>query len=245
MIPHTIHYIWFGGGAKPKNFSRYLASWKKFFPGWEIIEWNESNYDIDRFAYVREAYDAKMYAFASDCARFDILFEYGGIYMDTDVEVLKPFPEEILKLPGFTGEEDTAPPQIAPGLIWACEKGDSMTGEVLGTYRNDHFLMDKNSDVRTICNRATDIFAAKGYIQEGGIQTIEKITVFPSEYFCAYNWDLALPEITDKSLTIHHYDYTWGGKWYQFKRMFIKMFGVNVFLSIRGAYRRLEKKIKR
>lgn len=96
MIPKIIHYCWFGGNPLPELAQKCIASWKKFLPDYEIKEWNESNYDVRKIPYIEQAYNAKKYAFVSDYARFDILYQYGGIYFDTDVEVIKPF-DEILK----------------------------------------------------------------------------------------------------------------------------------------------------
>ena len=88
-IPHIIHYFWFGNNEKPRIVLDCIDSWKKFFPGWKIIEWNEDNYNIDKSSYTKEAYSQRKWAFVSDYARFDVLYEYGGIYLDTDAEVIK------------------------------------------------------------------------------------------------------------------------------------------------------------
>lgn len=104
MIPKIIHYCWFGGNPLPKSAERCIASWRKFLPDYEIKEWNENNYDVHKIQYIQEAYEAKKYAFVSDYARFDILYQYGGIYFDTDVEVLKPL-EDIIARGPFMGRE--------------------------------------------------------------------------------------------------------------------------------------------
>ena len=96
-IPHIIHYCWFGGNEKPELVHRCIASWREHLPDWEIREWNEGNYDISRFRFTQEAYDHKKWAFVADVARFDILSQYGGVYFDTDVELLNPIPEAILQ----------------------------------------------------------------------------------------------------------------------------------------------------
>ena len=106
MIPHIIHYIWFGGAEKPKVVLECIESWRRFFPGWEIKEWNESNYNINKCQYMIDAYQLKKYAFVSDYARFDVLYEYGGIYLDVDVEFIKPLPADFLEhecIAGFEG----------------------------------------------------------------------------------------------------------------------------------------------
>ena len=105
MLPKTIHYCWFGEAPLPKSAQKCIASWKKFFPDYEIKQWDESNYDVDKIPYISEAYKAKKYAFVSDYARFDILYHFGGIYFDTDVEVIRPFDDILDNSPNFMGCE--------------------------------------------------------------------------------------------------------------------------------------------
>ena len=119
MIPKKIHYCWFGKGPKSKLFEKCLASWKKYFPDFEIIEWNEENFDVSSNKYVKEAYENKKWAFVSDYARLKIIYEEGGIYFDTDVEVLKRIPDEILETGYFAKESDN---YIATGLGFAANK---------------------------------------------------------------------------------------------------------------------------
>lgn len=102
-IPHVIHYCWFGNNPKPKLVTDCISTWKKYFPDWEIKEWNEDNYNVRAIPYIQEAYEAKKWAFVADYARFDILYQYGGIYLDSDVEFIKPLPPQFLQLKGFTG----------------------------------------------------------------------------------------------------------------------------------------------
>ena len=117
-IPKIIHYCWFGNNPKPEIVYKCIESWKKYFPDYEIVEWNEKNYDVNKELYMQEAYSCKKWAFVSDYARFDVLYQYGGIYFDTDVEVLKKFPQEILCNQAFTGIESTK--IISPGLVFGC-----------------------------------------------------------------------------------------------------------------------------
>ena len=116
MIPKIIHYCWFGHNRKPALIKKCIESWKKFMPDWEIREWNEENYDVYKNQYIRNAYAQKKWAFVVDYARFDILNQFGGIFLDTDVELLRPIPEEILRNDAFTGFE--SPERVAPGLAY-------------------------------------------------------------------------------------------------------------------------------
>ena len=104
MIPKKIHYCWFGRGEKPKLARRCIASWKKFCPDYEIIEWNEDNFDINTNAYMQMCYEQKRYAFLTDYLRLLIIQEHGGVYFDTDVEVVKPL-DDLLDSGAFFGFE--------------------------------------------------------------------------------------------------------------------------------------------
>ena len=120
MIPKIIHYCWFGRNPLPESAQKCIASWRKFFPDYEIVEWNEDNFDVRSIPYTAQAYDAKKYAFVSDYARFKILYEHGGIYFDTDVEVIRPF-DDILARGAFMGyeidpKEGDITGYVAPGL---------------------------------------------------------------------------------------------------------------------------------
>ena len=113
MIPKKIHYFWFGGNEKPKSVKKCIDSWKKYCPDYEVIEWNESNFDIRCMPFVEQAYEAKKYAFVSDVARLMMIYEYGGIYMDTDVEVIKPL-DNLLENKAYMGFENDE--NVASGL---------------------------------------------------------------------------------------------------------------------------------
>ena len=150
MIPKIIHYCWFGGNPLPKSAIECIESWKKFFPDYEIKEWNESNYDVHKIPYIHEAYEAKKYAFVSDYARFDILYQEGGLYFDTDVKVLQSFDEIIARGP-FMGREagaylcnicNTEGDGLAvnPGIGLGVNAGHKLYKELLDAYKEFSFL---------------------------------------------------------------------------------------------------------
>ena len=141
MIPKKIHYCWFGGKALPEDTVRYIGSWRRHCPDYEIKEWNESNFDLDMFPYVREAYDAGKYAFVSDVARLYALVSEGGVYMDTDVEVLKPL-DCFLGHEAFSGFEDAG--HVTTGVIGS-EKGGKYVSENLAEYGKRHFVKEDGS----------------------------------------------------------------------------------------------------
>ena len=142
MIPKKIHYCWFGGNPLPEFAKKYIESWKKYLPEYEIIEWNESNYDVRKIPYISQAYDAKKYAFVSDYARFDIIYEHGGVYFDTDVEVIKDM-TGILEHGAFAGIESAG--ALNAGLGFATRQREPILKEILESYKDEKFLNDDGS----------------------------------------------------------------------------------------------------
>lgn len=207
QIPKTIHYIWFGKKEKSKLIKKCIESWKKYLPDYEIIEWNEENYDINKSQYIKEAYEAKKYAFAADYARFDIIYNYGGVYFDTDVELLKPIPEEYLKYNGFAGMEGNN--KVNPGLVLVAKQKNILIQEILDKYNEMSYLENTN---KTVVDITTEILRKHGFEENGKKQQIENFVIFPSEYFCAYDFDIKEFEITSNTISIHHYTFTWGSK---------------------------------
>ena len=124
MIPKRIHYCWFGNNPKPRLIQKCIASWKRMLPDWEISEWNETNYDVTKNAYIAEAYKQKKWAFVVDYARFDILNQYGGVFLDTDVELLKPIPDSFLAYQAFTGFDRESRACICIATWSICSAGD-------------------------------------------------------------------------------------------------------------------------
>ena len=207
MIPKIIHYCWFGGNPLPELALKCIESWKKFLPDYEIKEWNESNYDIRKIQYISQAYDAKKYAFVSDYARFDILYEYGGIYFDTDVEVLRSL-EEIIKKGAFAGVECGG--ALNAGLGLATPAASPIYKEILESYDKSSFIKkDGSMDLTTVVQRVSDIFRKYGFTNNDEIQYVKGITIYPTEYFCPKNYSSGVVNITENSYTIHHYDGSW------------------------------------
>lgn len=200
-----IHYCWFGGAEKSDVILKCIESWRKFCPDYEIKEWNENNFDVKRCKYVEDAYNAKKWAFVSDYCRFFVLYEYGGIYLDTDVEILKPLDG----LPDtFVGFERAT--MVASGLIRGAGKGDRICREMLDSYETDSFT-DENGkpNLYTVCDRETEILKKHGLILNDEKQTVCGTTVFPTEYFNPKGGDYGKEIITDNTYTIHHYLASW------------------------------------
>lgn len=210
MIPRVIHYCWFGGNPLPELAKKCIASWKKFFPDYEIKEWNETNYDVKKIPYIAQAYDAKKYAFVSDFARFDILYQYGGIYFDTDVEVIKSL-DDIVARGAFAGVERTGSAgSLNAGLGIASPAASEIYKEILNSYRQSSFLRkDGSMDLTTVVDRVSAIFKKRGLKDSSEIQTVAGVTVYPADYFCPINPATGELKITENTRTIHHYAATW------------------------------------
>lgn len=165
-----------------------MESWKKFCPDWEVKCWDESNLDLNINNYCREAYDAKKYAFASDVLRFDILKKHGGVYLDVDVELLKPL-DDLLNQKAFAGFEMGDDLFVAPGLIFASEKNGEVVTEICEIYKKDKFLnADGSLNLETVCVKVTDLLEQKyGLLRENNTQDLKEITIYPTEYFCPLN----------------------------------------------------------
>lgn len=206
MIPKTIHYIWFGGNPLPPDAVRCIESWKRHCPDYEIIEWNESNFDLNACDYIKEAYAAKKWAFVSDYARLAVLVKYGGIYMDTDVEVVDSL-DEFLELKAFSGFETE---KSVPTGIMACEKDHPFFIRLMKEYDDLHFV-DKNGnyDLTTNVTRITKACIAGGLLLNNKRQEIEGFTLFPNDFFCPLSHDTGKLMKTSNTHTIHWFAGSW------------------------------------
>jgi mannosyltransferase OCH1-like enzyme len=211
-IPKVIHYCWFGKQPLPTLVQKCIASWKKYLPEYKIIEWNENNFDINMMDYTREAYEAKKYAFVSDVARFYVLYNFGGIYMDTDVEVLKSL-DVFLDDEAFSGFEDNL--YVAPGLIYGSVKGNKVTLKLLEGYSNQKFLNQNGEfNIKTVCEYTTELLTDFGLNvkKSSEVQCLNDITIYPKTYFCPTNHSNLLTNYSKNTYTVHHYAASWTSK---------------------------------
>lgn len=238
-IPKKIHYIWFGRNPKSELILRCIDSWKRFFPDYEIIEWNEDNYNIDKCAYVREAYDAKKWAFASDYARFDIIWEHGGIYLDTDVEFLKPLPDFLLNQEAFSGYESNG--NINPGLIYAAPPGFSITRELMEEYEKMHFVQDGKIVCKTVNMVTTEVLERHEPLKKNTFQVIHGLALYPSGFFCGYDLDVGEYDIQPETISVHHYAGTWAKKTLKMRlqTFFKKAIGIRLYRKLLAVKRRI------
>lgn len=210
QIPPVIHYCWFGGKPLPEQAIKCIESWKKFCPGYEIKRWDESNYDVNACAYTKEAYEAGKWAFVSDYARFDILYQHGGIYFDTDVEMIAPI-EDILAQGAFLGiEQGGGPLMVAPGLGMAAPAGSPVYGQMLSDYRDRHFLNpDGTYNQKTVVLYMTEILREYGLQDTEAVQCVAGIYIYPWDYFCPVEYRSGKMTLTANTRTIHHYSASW------------------------------------
>lgn len=208
MKAKIIHYCWFGGAPKSVLIEKCIESWRHFFPEYEIKEWNESNFDINHNLYVRQAYEMKKYAFVSDYVRFWALEQYGGLYFDTDAEVIRPF-GELLDRDGFAGFETDA--FIAPGLVlYVREPNHPVIRDTREWYDRARFLDDDGNRIKlNVCGIFTDILTNYGFVPNGKQQTCGGITLFPKDYFCPYDDATGTLHKTENTYAIHWYAKSW------------------------------------
>ncbi len=209
MIPKKIHYCWFGSNEKSKKIQKCINSWKKICPDYEIIEWNESNFDINQHPYLKYCYDNKKYAFLSDFARLLIVYEHGGIYFDTDVELVKKI-DFLLKYNAFYGFETDS--YINSGQGFGAEIKSKSLKFLINSY--EKLETNNNNDYPLIgCPKLnTSALAEYGFEMTGKKQIIDNVIVLPVDYMNPYDDPTGKLNITDNTISIHWYSKSWLSK---------------------------------
>ena len=214
MIPKIIHYCWFGRSSLPVSAQKCIASWRKNLPDYEIKEWNEDNFDVNIIPYTQQAYEAKKYAFVSDYARFWILYHYGGLYFDTDVEVIKSF-DDIVDKGSFMGLEVDGTKKdtkiaIAPGLGLGAEAYMPIYQEVLDNFAKLEYYdtTGKRSNF-TMIPMVTEMFLQRGLVANGQVQQICGVTIYPQRFFNPYNSINGKLQVVADTHSVHWYSATW------------------------------------
>lgn len=208
MIPKVIHYCWFGRGPLPDLAKTCIASWKKYCPDYEIREWNEDNFDIACCDFAKEAYQEKRWAFVSDYARLKVVFQYGGIYLDTDVELVRSL-DPLLEHKCYLATESSG--FVNTGLGFGAEKGSRILQELLEEYEKQHFrLPDGTLDVEPCPQKNTFPLYKYGYrFSAKEIWKTDDVTVYPPEYFCPLDYETRSFHRTENTYSIHHYSALW------------------------------------
>lgn len=222
MIPKIIHYCWFGNSEVPTYLKKYIKSWEKYCPDYEIICWNEENYNINEHPFVREAYNNKTWALVSDYIRLDVVYKYGGIYLDTDVELLKNL-DTLLENKLYVGLEQTDF-LCNTGLGFGAEKGNDVVKEMRDLYDNISF--DKSNLVSISCPILnTKIIKKHVEINKGEIVKKNGIAVFPPRYFDPLSSGKSEFLLCEDSYSMHHYAATWLSTSAKMKRKIIIFVG--------------------
>ena len=209
MIPRIIHYCWFGRGQMPEMALKCIESWHRYMPDYEYKLWNEDNFDVNSVPYVKEAYEARKFAFVTDYVRLYALYHEGGIYMDTDVEVLKPY-DDLLTLTGFTGYEGSKYRPPVTGTM-ASVPGGEWVKEQLKAYDDIHFIREDGSfDLTTNTVRISKIMDTGGFVRDGKQSQYKDMTIFPSEFFCPRQTTGEFL-LTENTYCDHHFLGSWSG----------------------------------
>lgn len=207
LIPKTIHYFWFGRNKKNSLMEQCIQSWKKFCPDYRIIEWNEDNYDITRHKFMEQAYNSGKYSFVTDYARLDVVNRYGGIYFDTDVEVIKNI-DGLLYNEAFFGLGTYG--RIATGLGFGAVKQQKAVQKLLEAYGRFSFLKEDGSyDLRTNTIREAPVFQELGLMQKNKFQMVAGASVFPSDVMSPQIPGFHSYRTTCNTVTVHHNGFSW------------------------------------
>lgn len=243
MIPKVIHYCWFGRNPLPKMAVKCIASWKKYLPEYEIKEWNEDNFDVNIIPYTNDAYADGKYAFVSDYARFWILYHYGGVYFDTDVEVIKPLYDIIERGPFMGLEIPGENCKIAPGLGLAIESGNPIYATILeGFAKLNYHLPDGSRNPYTMIPMVTDIMKSKGLNGFDCVQDVDGVFVYAPDYFNPLDDATGRLRKSENTRTIHWFMKSWMKRqnvvvvWA--KRLFRRSIGLNRLSHLKSIIKR-------
>ena len=206
-IEKKLHYCWFGKKTKPELVQKCIDSWKKYANGYEIIEWNEDNFDVSLYLYAKQAYEIKKFAFVSDVARFHVLNNEGGFYLDTDVELLKPL-DELLENNFFMGYSRDG--LVNSGLIMGSSPNQILIEKILHYYEINPFLLrNRRPNTTTVCEIVSDILKEENIELNGNYYKNSQITLYPCEWFDPFDYKKKELYLTEKTFSIHHYMATW------------------------------------
>lgn len=206
MIPKVIHYCWFGHNRLPSNTKRYIETWKRYCPDYEIKEWNESNFDIDCCRFVRQAYDNRAWAFVSDYARLKIIYDHGGIYMDTDVELLRNL--DFLLDDAFFACISQIDSLCSTGLGYGAEAGNPVVKEMMKVYESMSFDPEKKEEIA--CPHINDsVIRLFGYNLSDEIVKANGMTILPPRYMDPLSPGNSKNLLCEDTISIHHYSASW------------------------------------
>ena len=233
-IPKVIHYCWFGNGRMNRLSEKCIESWKKYCPDYEIICWNESNFDVTQNRYAKEAYDAKKWAFVSDYVRLKVLYDEGGIYFDTDVELIRPI-DTLIENGGYMGFDDNG--IVSTGLGFAAEKGNELIGAILKDYDDIPFLLEDGTYDLTPCpERNTETLEKMGMDIKNQDQIFMGIHMLPEDYLCPMKYYTGRKKITKNTYSIHHFCASWTSKTSKRTTLIKRIIGVRMYEKLYGKF---------
>ena len=246
-IPKKIHYCWFGKAELPELVIFCINSWKKYCPDYEIICWNESNIDIESCLFIQQAYSEKKWAFVSDYIRLKVIEEHGGIYLDTDVELIKSL-DSFLNLDGFMGFEESKPYYLATGLGFGAIKGHSIIKLLMDSYEKTEFIKPDGCLDLTPCPvKDTHVLNKVGLLQNNLKQNIQGVHIFPTDFFCPVSI-LGQKNFTKNTVSIHHFHGSWlpenKKNATNRKKLLVKKFGLKFGIVINYMFTALDELIE-
>lgn len=207
IIPKKIHYCWFGGNPLPDKYKKWMESWHKFCPDYEIIEWNESNYDVTKNLYMKQAYEHRKWGFVPDYARLDIIYNNGGIYLDTDVELIDNL-DDMLYQKGFIGFESIKYVNLGSGF--GSVKKHPVIKKMMDVYDKISFVnADNTLNLTASPNYQTQVMLSSGLNPNGEYQVIEDMSVFPEKMLNGISYSTLRIKTLPYTKSIHHYDGSW------------------------------------
>lgn len=238
MIPKIIHLCWLSGDPYPPKIEKCLQSWKKYLSDYEVILWDTKRFDLNNSVWVRQAFEKKKYAFAADYIRFYALYHFGGVYLDSDVEVLKSF-DDLLELPYFVGAEKAQTPEAA---IMGAEKGCDWIKKCLDYYNDRPFInKDGSFNIQTVPDimirqieqiKPVRVLSIEDSLNICQLDMQKEVLVFNDAFFSPKVFDSREVEITPYTYAIHHYQNSWFSPkakvYYRIRTIFVKLFGRNL-----------------
>lgn len=235
MIPKVIHYCWFGGKELPRDVQICIASWKQYCPDYEICQWNETNFDVTAHPFVKAAYEAKAWAFVSDYARLQVVYDHGGIYLDTDVELKKSL-DGVLHNSCYVALQQVGH-WVATGLGFGAEKGSEAVLAMMKAYDEETFDTDRREQVACpILN--TRALAPFGVTDTEQVQQLPLVTVYPPRFFDPVSPGDAKNLLCEDTVSVHHYSATWQTPKQRLKRRLIHMIGQERVMKLRGLFKK-------
>lgn len=232
-IPKVINYCWFGGRPLPSDVNKCIKSWKKYCPDYEIKQWNESNFDVNLYPFAKDAYESKAWAFVSDYARLKIIYDNGGIYLDTDVELLKPL-DPLLKYECYLPIQQNGN-YVNTGLGFGAEKANPVIKMLLQTYNSIAFD-DKNRQNYSCPFINTADLEKIGFKRVDELQILPHVTIFPSRYFDPYPSGIGNNLMCSDTISIHHYSATWMTGKQRLKRKVARAVGEDKILKMKKLF---------